>query len=54
VLCAWLVTLQIADIVTTKVVLAFSGNWEMNPAMARCIAFRFMDPSPALLDALTR
>ena len=38
VLCAWLVTLQIADIVTTKVGLALSGNWEVNPAMAWCMA----------------
>jgi hypothetical protein len=38
VLCAWLVTLQIADIVTTKVALAISGNWEVNPAMAWCMA----------------
>ena len=38
VLCAWLFTLQIADIVTTKVALALSGNWEVNPAMAWCMA----------------
>jgi len=38
VLLAWLVTLQIADIVTTKVALALSGNWEMNPAMAWSMA----------------
>jgi len=38
VLCAWLLTLQISDIVTTKVALALSGNWEVNPAMAWCMA----------------
>jgi hypothetical protein len=38
VLCAWLTTLQIADILTTKVALALSGNWEVNPAMAWCMA----------------
>jgi len=38
VLLAWLVTLQIADIVTTKVALALSGNWEMNPVMAWAMA----------------
>lgn len=30
--------LQIADVVTTKVALAAPENWEMNPAMAWCMA----------------
>jgi len=37
-LLALLVVLQVADVVTTKVALATSGNWEMNPAMAWCMA----------------
>ena len=53
VLCAWLITLQVADIVTTKVALALSGNWEMNPAMAWCMAnlgtFGWVAPKVALV-----
>jgi len=56
VLCAWLATLQIADIVTTKVALALSGNWEINPVMAWCMAdlgtFGWVAPKVALV-ALT-
>ena len=37
VLLALLVVLQFADIVTTKIALADSISWEMNPAMSWCM-----------------
>ena len=45
--------LQIADVVTTKVALAAPENWEMNPAMAWCMAncgsFGWLAPKIALV-----
>lgn len=37
-LFAVLVVLQVADVITTKAALAITGNYEMNPAMAWCMA----------------
>lgn len=38
VLFALLVVLQVADVATTKVALAISGNYEMNPAVTWLVA----------------